>query len=81
MKAISRRLDRFCYNHPNFGIPNLMLYISAGTAVVYVANLLTNNAVISWLSFMPGMIFSTSRSGVLSHLCWFPWTSPPSGLF
>ena len=57
MKAISRRLDRFCYNHPNFGIPNLMLYISVGTVVVYVANLLTNNAVISWLSFMPGMIF------------------------
>ena len=34
MKAISRRLDRFCYDHPNFGIPNLMMYIAIGTTIV-----------------------------------------------
>ena len=56
MKAISRRLDRFCYSHPNFGIPNLMLYIAVGTAAVYVANLFTNNAMSSWLAFYPGQI-------------------------
>ena len=27
MKAVSRWLDRFCYDHPNFGVPNLMKYI------------------------------------------------------
>ena len=26
MKAISRWLDRFCYKHPRFGIPNLMKF-------------------------------------------------------
>ena len=26
MKAVSRWLDRFCYDHPNFGVPNLMKY-------------------------------------------------------
>ena len=34
MKAISRWLDRFCYNHPNFGIPNLMKFIVIGNVWV-----------------------------------------------
>ena len=35
MKAISRWLDRFCYNHPNFGIPNLVKFIVIGNVLVY----------------------------------------------
>ena len=35
MKAISRWLDRFCYNHPNFGIPNLMKIVVIGNVLVY----------------------------------------------
>ena len=27
MKSFTRRVDRFCYTHPNFGIQNLMMYI------------------------------------------------------
>ena len=41
MKAISRWLDRFCYNHPNFGIPGLMLYIAIGNAAVYLLDMFT----------------------------------------
>ena len=37
MKAISRWLDRFCYNHPNFGIPNLMKFIVIGIALALIA--------------------------------------------
>ncbi len=36
MKKLRRRFDRFCYRNKSKGIPNLMLYISAGTAVVYL---------------------------------------------
>ncbi len=34
MRAIQKWLDRFCYKHPRFAIPNLMMYIVMGTAAV-----------------------------------------------
>lgn len=36
MSAIQRWLDRFCYKHPRFGIPNLMLVIVVGSALVWL---------------------------------------------
>jgi hypothetical protein len=39
MKAISRWLDRFGYNHPNFGVPNLITYLVAGNVIVFVLDL------------------------------------------
>ena len=36
MKDLRQKFNRFCFRHRNKGIPNLMLYISLGTAVVYV---------------------------------------------
>ena len=35
LRAIEQRLDRFCREHPRFGIPNLMNYLVIGTAVSY----------------------------------------------
>lgn len=32
-------LDRFCAKHPQFGIPNLMLYIGIGNVVIYLIDL------------------------------------------
>ncbi len=39
MKAINRWIDRFSYNHPNFGISNLMLYIGVANVAVYLIDL------------------------------------------
>ena len=36
MNRINRKIDEFCYQHPNFGIPNLMKFIVFGTAIVYL---------------------------------------------
>ena len=36
MKSLRRKFNQFCYQNRNKGIPNLMLYISIGTAIVYV---------------------------------------------
>ncbi len=36
MNRINRKIDEFCYRHPNFGIPNLMKVIVFGTAIVYL---------------------------------------------
>ena len=36
MKNLRRDFERFCYRHRNKGIPNLMLFIALGTAIMYV---------------------------------------------
>ena len=56
MRAISRWLDRFCYNHPRFGIPELMKYIAIGNVAVFIADMLMNGILTSWIAFMPEQI-------------------------
>jgi len=36
LKGLRARFERFCYRNRNKGIPNLMLYISIASAIVYV---------------------------------------------
>ena len=56
MKAISRWLDRFCYNHPNFGIPELMKYIMIGNVIVFIGDMATDG-LFSWFTcFYPELI-------------------------
>ena len=43
MKNLRRQFELFCYKNRNKGIPNLMLYIVLGTAVVYVMSLIAGN--------------------------------------
>ena len=35
MKNLRRKFERFCYKHRTKGIPNLMLYVTLGNALVY----------------------------------------------
>lgn len=47
-----QRFERFCYKHRNKGIPNLMLYVSLGGALVYLFSLSTQSTLLyEWLSF------------------------------
>ena len=56
MKAISRWLDRFCYNHPGFGIPELMKYIAIGNVIVFFGDMVTNGMFSLWTRFYPELI-------------------------
>ena len=40
MKNLRRNFERFCYQNRNKGIPNLMLYITLGTAIVYFLSMI-----------------------------------------
>ena len=40
LKNLRRNFERFCYQNRNKGIPNLMLYITVGTAIVYLLSLI-----------------------------------------
>lgn len=46
MKNLRSRFERFCFRHRNWGIPNLMLYLSIGSALVYLFTMVTKNTVL-----------------------------------
>ncbi len=46
MKKLRSRFERFCFRHRNWGIPNLMLYLSLGSALVYLFTMVTNNRIL-----------------------------------
>lgn len=43
MKNLRKNFELYCYKNRNKGIPNLMLYISLGTAVVYLMSQISGN--------------------------------------
>ena len=49
MKNLRRKFELYCYKNRNKGIPNLMLYIVLGTAVVYVMSRMYGNAFLYYL--------------------------------
>ena len=46
MKNLRRNFERFCYKNRKIGIPNLMLFISIGAALVYIMSLATDTLVL-----------------------------------
>ena len=53
---LERRLSRFCYNHPNFGIPLLMRYIAIGNVIVFLLDLVSAGTFSGLLTFIPAAI-------------------------
>ena len=52
MKNLRRNFERFCFKHRNKGIPNLMLYVSLGSAVVYLLSMYADTTFFyEWLWF------------------------------
>ena len=49
MKKFRRSFERFCLRNQNKGIPNLMLYICIGNAVVYLMSILAQNYYLYYL--------------------------------
>jgi hypothetical protein len=44
LKNLRRNFERFCYNNRGKGIPNLMLYIVIGSAIVYLLSLINGGS-------------------------------------
>ena len=52
MKDPMRLVERFAYQHPRFGIPNLMRYIVGGNVLFWIAGvLLRNYTLLSYITF------------------------------
>lgn len=57
MKNLRRRFDTFCFRHREKGIPNLMLYISLGSALVYIMGMIDQSSILYyWLCFDRSLI-------------------------
>ena len=55
MKDPMRLIDRFCYKHPNFGIPNLMRYLTIANVAFWILGA-ANSTLLSYLSFDAALI-------------------------
>ena len=69
MRSLRKQFERFCFKHRDKGIPNLMLYLCLGTAVVYLFSLATNNYLLyAYLGF--------DRELILQGQIWRLFTYP-----
>lgn len=84
MNKLNKKIELFCYKHPNFGISNLMLYIVIGNVVIWLFSMMdTTNLLVSLLQFSPAMIlkgqiwrlitfaFIPSGAGVLALIMFY----------
>ena len=56
MRSLNRKIDKFCWNHPRFGIPRLMLYIVIGNVIVWLFSMMdTTGTLYGLLYFDPAM--------------------------
>ena len=69
MKDLRRNFERFCYQNRNKGIPNLMLYIALGNAVVYLITAMAGN-------FTLYNLLCFNRSLILRGQIWRLFTYP-----
>ena len=68
LKKLRNRFERFCFQHRNWGIPNLMLYITVGSALVYFFTMATENALLyEWLAFDRSLILRGQVWRLLSY--------------
>jgi len=63
LKNLRRDFERFCYKHRYKGIPNLMLYIVLGTAIMYVFSMMDPSQLFY-------RIFSFDRTAILHGQVW-----------
>ena len=69
MKNLRTRFERFCFKHREKGIPNLMLFLALGSAVVYLMGYVANTYVLEdWLCF--------DRAKILQGQIWRLFTYP-----
>ena len=70
-----KKIERFCYRHPNFGIPNLMRYLTIANVLFWVMNMI-NRPFLSYMLFNPALILH----GQVWRLVSFLFVPPSTGL-
>lgn len=56
MRSLNRKIDRFCMDHPRFGVPRLMMYIVIGKVIVWLfCQMDTTSSLVGMLYFHPAL--------------------------
>ena len=63
MKNLRHRFERFCFQNRTKGIPNLMLYITLGSALVYVMSTFDKSSILYY-------ILCFDRAAILQGQIW-----------
>jgi hypothetical protein len=66
-----RLIDRFCYKHPNFGIPNLMRYLTIANVAFWILGA-ANSTLLSYLSFDAALILRGQVWRLLTFMLYPP---------
>ena len=69
MKNLRNRFDRFCFRHRDKGVPNLMMYIALGSALVYIINMIDK-------TYTLYNILCFDRASILQGQIWRLFTYP-----
>ena len=69
LNNLRKKFDRFCFQHRDKGIPNLMLYVSIGAGLVYLISNMAGNSVLYSL-------FAFDRMLILQGQIWRLFTYP-----
>ena len=69
MKNLRKRFDRFCFQNRNKGIPNLMLYVALGSAVVNILSIIDKTELLYFL-------LCFDRAAILQGQIWRLFTYP-----
>ena len=69
MRKLMNKIDRFCYTHPRFGIPNLMLVIAIGNLIAYALSVIDPSKVVyRFLCFSSSKILQGQVWRVISFI-------------
>lgn len=78
MSQLRKRFDRFCYKNRDKGIPNLMLYVALGSAVVYFLGLTNGGSILyDLLCFDKAKILQGQVWRLVSYVFTFSLGSSP----
>ena len=77
MKNLRRQFELYCYKHRTKGISNLMLYISLGTALVYIMSQMSGNYLLYNLLYFDRQLI---LQGQVWRLISYPLTYEGGGL-
>lgn len=73
MRDPMNRIERFCYNHPHFGVKNLMMYVSIANVAFWLLGAV-NPVLLSYLSFDPALILQGQVWRIVSFALYPPST-------
>ncbi len=48
LRDFEKRVDRFLWKHPNFGVHNLMLYVVIGNALIYLLSMMDSTGMLAY---------------------------------